>query len=89
VGDCSGDGEVTVDELIMMVNVALGSTDLVKCLSADADSSGEVTVDEIVAAVSRSLNGCGTGLEVPSSAAMSCIRTVHRPQRSTQDPLPV
>jgi hypothetical protein len=57
VGDCSGDGEVTVDELITMVNIALGGA-VTNCPPGDANADGEITVDEIVAAVNKALNGC-------------------------------
>ena len=59
VGDCSGDGTVTVNELILMVNVALGNAQPSVCLPGDPDSSGDITINEIVAAVNRALNGCG------------------------------
>lgn len=58
VGDCSGDGLVTVDEVVTMVNVALGNTPVESCLAADASGDGQVTVDEILTAVTRALNGC-------------------------------
>ncbi len=57
-GDCGNDGEVTVNEIIMMVNVALGSQEVSSCGAGDADGNGEITVDEIIAAVNRALNGC-------------------------------
>jgi Tol biopolymer transport system component len=64
VGDCSGDGMVTIDDLIRMVNIALGlqsvcGTDGVgQCLAGDANCDCEITVDEIIRAVQNSLNGC-------------------------------
>ena len=58
VGDCNGDGEVTVDELIKGVNIALGTLPLSDCLSLDANGDGTVTVDEIVKAVNAALNSC-------------------------------
>jgi hypothetical protein len=58
VGDCNGDGSVTVDEIVRMVNIALGSQDVSTCPAADRDGSGTVTVDEIVQAVNNALNGC-------------------------------
>lgn len=58
VGDCDGNGAVTVDELIRGVNVALGSLGLAECPSFDANGDGEVTVDEIVQAVNYSLGEC-------------------------------
>jgi photosystem II stability/assembly factor-like uncharacterized protein len=58
VGDCGGDGLVTVDELVRAVNVALGSAALSTCKAADGDCDGSVTVDELVSAVRAALEGC-------------------------------
>jgi len=58
IGDCSQDGEVTVDEIITMVNIALGSQPISGCLAGDGNSDGQITVDEIVTAVNNALNGC-------------------------------
>ena len=58
VGDCDGDGEVTVNELIVMVNIALGNADPSVCIPGDADGSGDIAVNEIVSAVNRALDGC-------------------------------
>src|SRR5258706_10742895 len=57
-GDCAGDGEVTVDELIVGVNIALGTGSLSQCTSLDSSGDGEVTVDELIAAVNQALTGC-------------------------------
>jgi len=56
-GDCSGDGTVTVDELIIGVNIALGSAPLSSCPSFDIDGDGQVTVDELIVAVNVALVG--------------------------------
>ena len=58
VGDCNGDHQVTVNELIQMVNIALGTADVSTCLAGDANGDAMITVNEIVAAVSNALNGC-------------------------------
>jgi hypothetical protein len=58
-GDCNGNGEVTVDELIKGVNIALGNAPLEQCLSFDTNGNGAVTVDELIRAVNNALNGCG------------------------------
>lgn len=60
VGDCSEDGRVTVDEVLTMVNAALGLVDVSTCMPSDPDSSGTVTIDEILAGVNHALNGCST-----------------------------
>lgn len=57
-GDCSGDGQITVDELITGTNIALGLTPLSACLVFDANGDEQVTIDEILQAVNSALNGC-------------------------------
>jgi hypothetical protein len=59
VGDCDGNGEVTVDELIVGVDIVLGTAALDDCPSFDADGNGEVTVDELIVGVNNALQGCG------------------------------
>jgi hypothetical protein len=61
IGDCNGDGQVTVNELIEMVNIALGSAAVSTCTAGDGDGDGEITVNEIVAGVNNALNGCPIG----------------------------
>ena len=58
-GDCSGDGQVTVDEILTLVNIALGNTPVTTCEAGDANHDGQITVDEILTAVNNALNGCG------------------------------
>jgi hypothetical protein len=58
VGDCNDDGTVTVDEILTMVNIALGNTPVTACEAGDANGDGQITVDEILAAVNNALNGC-------------------------------
>jgi hypothetical protein len=59
VGDCDGDGSVTIDELVRAVNIALSLTTARDCPAADRDGDGQVTVDEVVTAVNNALLGCG------------------------------
>jgi hypothetical protein len=61
VGDCDGHGTVTVDEILTMVNIALGNTPVGHCLPGDANDDGQITVDEILTAVNNALNGCPNG----------------------------
>jgi hypothetical protein len=56
--DCDGDRQVTVDELIRGVGIALDSEPLAACTAADVGGDGEVTVDNLVAGLGRALNGC-------------------------------
>ncbi|MFI5396803.1 MAG: hypothetical protein ACHQ9S_14805 [Candidatus Binatia bacterium] len=56
VGDCDGDGQVSVDEILTIVNIALGNVPLSSCTAGNAN--GKITVDEILTAVNNALNGC-------------------------------
>jgi hypothetical protein len=58
-GDCNADGEVSIDELIMGVAIALGSLPLGACSTLDFNGDGTVTVNELIAAVNNALYGCG------------------------------
>ena len=60
-GDCENDVDVTVNELVTMVSVALGDQQVSVCMRGDADNDGQITVDEILAAVNFALAGCSRG----------------------------
>ena len=57
-GDCDRDEQVTVNELITMVNIALDIVGLEQCPAGDVDDNASITVNEIVTSVTRALNGC-------------------------------
>jgi len=57
-GDCNDNVAVTIDELLTMVNIALGNADVMTCAAGDANHDEQVTIDEILAAVNVALNGC-------------------------------
>jgi len=57
-GDCDVDGQVTVDELVTGVSIALGDASLSACMMADTDGNDQVTVDELVAGTRNALGGC-------------------------------
>lgn len=63
-GDCGGDGTVSVDELILAVNIALDLQPAARCPLADVDTDGDVTVEELVTAVNRALSGCAAGTKI-------------------------
>ena len=49
---------VTVNEILTMVNVALGNTAIASCDSGDGNHDGQITVDELLAAINNALHGC-------------------------------
>jgi hypothetical protein len=72
-GDCNGDGQVTVNELITMVNIALGNADTSTCTAGDVNSDGSITINELIAAVNNALNGCGTPIPTPTPTPPQCV----------------
>ncbi|MCK6555535.1 Ig-like domain-containing protein [Candidatus Binatia bacterium] len=72
VGDCSGDRTVTVDEILAMVNIALGRAAVSSCPAGNANGDTEITIDEILAAVNNALSGCESGANrAPTASDMS------------------
>jgi hypothetical protein len=58
VGDCDGNGEATVDEVVTGVNIALGAAQLAECPAFDCNGNNAVTVNCLVEAVNAVLAGC-------------------------------
>lgn len=56
-GDCDADGNVTVDEIVTMVSLAL-SGGTAGCSTADRSGDGRITVDEILRALQLALAAC-------------------------------
>jgi hypothetical protein len=57
-GDCNGNRTVTVDELIVGVNMALGNTSADTCPAFDRNGDHTVSISELVAAVNAAQSGC-------------------------------
>lgn len=57
-GDCASDGEVTVDDVVKLIQIALGNVALTACEPGDSNGDQQVTVEEIVRAVNNALAGC-------------------------------
>ncbi len=58
-GDCNGDTAVTVDELILGINIALDKAAVADCDLFDGDGDGAVTVGELIVGVRNALTRCG------------------------------
>jgi hypothetical protein len=56
VGDCNGDGAVSVDELVLGVKLALDGAAPSACPAFDGDGNGAISVDELIGAVEAALH---------------------------------
>src|SRR5262249_616457 len=61
VGDCDGNGEVSVSDVILGVNIALGNLPLGDCPAFDVDGRGRIEIGGLVQGVNNALNGCPHG----------------------------
>lgn len=77
-GDCDAGGSVTVDEILLAVQIALGA-EPEGCAAADTNGDLAVTVDEIVLAVGNALAGC------PVSTASAPPLTGSEPASGARD----
>lgn len=57
-GDCTGAGEVSIEDLTLAVEIGLGREAAGTCLAADRDGDGLVTVDDIIAGVNARRDDC-------------------------------
>jgi hypothetical protein len=51
-------GAVGIDELLTMVNIALGRAPVSACTAGDADGNGRIDIAELLKAVNSALAGC-------------------------------
>ena len=78
VGDCNGDGEVTIDELLVGVNIVLDTLPLSACPAFDTGMKGTVSVSDVTTAVGNALNGCSpTGNPSPTSTPGDAVLEHH------------
>jgi len=60
-GDCNGSGGVTIDEVVTLVDIALGTADAAACPQGIVPAGTPVTVALTIQAVNSALVGCTAG----------------------------
>jgi hypothetical protein len=80
VGDCDGDGAVTVNELITGVGIVLGTAPVAECPVLDTGGTGHVDVSRLLIAVNNALDGCPAGV---SDAAVGTVLAMTRAMAAT------
>ncbi len=68
VGDCGGDGAVSISDLVTGVNIALGSQPVSAC-QAFANQQNEVTIAQLIQGVNNALAGCPPPADTPTATA--------------------
>jgi len=86
VGDCNGDGVVTVNELVVGVNIANGNAAIAACPAFDVIQDGTVTINELILAVNNLLFGCGNTR--PTATPLTATPSQPATPGSTATPTP-
>jgi hypothetical protein len=74
-GDCDDSGDVTVNEVVKTVNMALGTMPMTACANVDMNADERVAIDEVVGAVQSSIRGCNCeGDAKPFSSTFAAIQ---------------
>jgi len=58
VGDCDNNGAVSINELLIGVNIALDASQLSRCTAFDVNGDGMVEINELLGAVRSAVDGC-------------------------------
>jgi parallel beta-helix repeat protein len=83
-GDCDGNGQAAVNELIGGVNIALDRASVGSCPVFDGDGNNMVAVNELVRGVNSALHGC-PALSCTAPEGGRCVEIV--PGATAQDDL--
>jgi hypothetical protein len=57
-GDCNGDSNVTISELILQVSIALGRAEPSRCTAGDGNRDGRIAINELIRSTANALDGC-------------------------------
>jgi len=64
-GDCNGSGQVLINEIVTLVNIALERVPADECRNGETDHHNGIAINEIVAAVKSAVRGCPGQNEAP------------------------
>lgn len=101
VGDCDGNGAVSISDLVSAVNISLGLAPVATCAAIDANGDGMAAINELVLAVNHGLNGCPptptpspedtpppTTTAAPSATATATTATTGQPSPTSTEEFP-
>ena len=71
VGDCTGSGTVTADDLLSEVDIGLGDAEITSCTAGAARDDQQIAVDAILVAVNHAVDGCGLP-PTPTATPLRC-----------------
>jgi hypothetical protein len=82
VGDCAADGAVTISDLILGVNIALGLQPVTACPPFQ-NAQGEVDIAQLIRGVNNALGGCPAVATATATATRSGTATSTPPPDAT------
>ena len=70
VGDCDGNGMVTINELILGVSIALGNQPITACGAFDCQHNETVPINCLIQGVNGALDGCSAAVATNTATPM-------------------
>ncbi len=86
--DCNNDGILSIGELVSIVSIALGRSDLSACSSADINGDGLVRIDEVVDAAVVAVFGGGPKVRRIDAVCTDGVIDVFGAKPSLDSPVP-
>ncbi len=86
VGDCGGKGSLGISDLILGVNIALGTASLTQCPEFDGNKDGKVEINEIIIGVNNALIGNCSRAPTPTGPAATRTGPAGTPTRPGATP---
>lgn len=71
-GDCDGDGVVTMNEIIILMNIVLGALPPSACSAGDGNHDGVIDINDIIIAQNNAVKGCPCDFIGPRMCGGSC-----------------
>jgi hypothetical protein len=87
VGDCNGNGVVSISELITAVNIALGNRALDDCRNADGNGNGAIGINELIQAVKNATSGCEPTPTPQATSTATATATMAEPTATPTTPV--
>jgi hypothetical protein len=75
VGDCDGNGMVTINELILGVSIALGNQPITACGAFDCQHNETVPINCLIQGVNGALDGCSAAVATSTATPMPATPT--------------
>jgi hypothetical protein len=58
IGDCNDDRQVRLEEILLLVNIAMQNTSIARCIAGNSTAEAAISVDELIRVIDSALTAC-------------------------------